>query len=138
MKPFTLVPAIVLCVGVISAEAAPSLVGSWTGKWGGTMENPMRLVVENHQGEKATGTIVLTHGVDSLFAFQGTTSLQDGKLTLRIEKLFLRITVPTAVGIKTIEKERVIVFDLVLTDENTLEGTGKSDRHEGPVRLTRQ
>ena len=142
MKLFTLVLAVVLCVGVISvisAEAAPLLVGTWTGNWGGTMENPMRLVVENHKGEKATGTIVLTRdGKDTQFVFTAVTSLRDGKLALRIEKLVLLITVPTAIGTKTIEKETAIAFNLVLTDEIMLEGKGKSDRHEGPVRLTRQ
>jgi hypothetical protein len=115
------------------SEGAPSLVGTWTGIWSGGMETSLRLTVDSHKGSVAEGTLVLNNQSD-IFAFTGAAAKdKDGKLTLKIEKLVLRIETPGG----RIEKEKEFSFDLVLTGENTLEGTGKSRRHEGPVRLKR-
>ena len=140
MKIFaTLALVFFLAVSPVLSQTATSLVGTWTGIWGGTMETPVRLTVDGHKGKVATGTVILTDkGTDHTYTFTATTAAQDGKLMLKIEKLVRSIEVLGAPeGRRIVEREFPYTFELTLTDDNTLKGTGKSHRHDGPVQLTR-
>jgi hypothetical protein len=135
----TLALVLFLAISPALSQTATSLVGSWTGVWGGNMETPVRLTVDSHKGTVVKGTATLTDKETAhTYTFTATAAAQDGKLVLKIEKLVRSIEIlGVPEGRRLIEKEFPIAFELTLTDDNALKGTGKSHRHDGPVQLTK-
>ena len=50
----------------------PSLVGKWTGEWGGNMVHPIELVVERQDGGKLSGTMTFKHHGSSTHRMTGS------------------------------------------------------------------
>ena len=86
--------------------------GTWSGIWGGHMETNVRMVVKEVAGE-VSGTLSIKSGPG--YPMKGT--VRSGVLEV---------------------SDGSLVFKLRLVDRNTLDGYGKSPRHEGSVRLIRE